>query len=244
MLPKPVGQYKVVGTRVARRDIPDKASGRHVYVQHVRLPGMLHGRLVRPRGQGALGAGPRVVSIDPEFVQQIPDVQIVHRRDFVGVVAPREWDAVRAAQQLKVTWDAPATLPGNDKLFEYFRAAKTSDDLVVDGDMGPLERAPHLVKATYNTPYLSHGTMAPNCAVAQVTAEGALVMSSTLRFGEHPAVTPIVVQRPMERSSGAGEEALPAVVAAIANAVFDATGVRLREFPMTPERVLAALGRA
>jgi nicotinate dehydrogenase subunit B len=62
-----------------------------------------------------------------------------------------------------------------------------------------------------------------------------------LRFGEAPAVTPTVVQRLMERSSGAGEEAVPAVVAAIANAVFDATGVRLRQFPMIPKRVLAAL---
>jgi CO/xanthine dehydrogenase Mo-binding subunit len=63
----------------------------------------------------------------------------------------------------------------------------------------------------------------------------------TLRFGEHPAVTPIVVQQINERSTGAGEEVLPAVVAAIGNAFFDATGVRLRQFPLTPTRVLAAL---
>jgi nicotinate dehydrogenase subunit B len=66
----------------------------------------------------------------------------------------------------------------------------------------------------------------------------------TLRFGEHPAVTPIVVQRINERSTGAGEEVLPAVVAAIGNAFFDATGVRLRQFPLTPPRVLAALKSA
>ncbi len=66
----------------------------------------------------------------------------------------------------------------------------------------------------------------------------------TMRFGDHPAVTPIVVQRVHERSSGAGEEVLPAVVAAIGNAFFDATGVRLRQYPLTPARVLAALGSA
>jgi CO/xanthine dehydrogenase Mo-binding subunit len=65
-----------------------------------------------------------------------------------------------------------------------------------------------------------------------------------LRFAEHPAVTPVVVQRIDEQSTGAGEEVLPAVVAAIGNAFFDATGVRLREFPMTPRRVLAALKSA
>jgi CO/xanthine dehydrogenase Mo-binding subunit len=66
----------------------------------------------------------------------------------------------------------------------------------------------------------------------------------TMRFGEHPAVTPIVVQQLHEKSSGAGEEVLPAVVAAIGNAFFDATGVRLREYPLTPRRVLAALKAA
>jgi len=66
----------------------------------------------------------------------------------------------------------------------------------------------------------------------------------TLRFSEHPAVTPIVVQQLHEPSSGAGEEVLPAAVAAIGNAFFDATGVRLRQFPMTPRRVVAGLESA
>jgi nicotinate dehydrogenase subunit B len=66
----------------------------------------------------------------------------------------------------------------------------------------------------------------------------------TMRFGEHPSVTPIVVQQLNEKSSGAGEEVLPAVVAAIGNAFFDATGVRIREYPLTPRRVLAALKSA
>jgi nicotinate dehydrogenase subunit B len=62
-----------------------------------------------------------------------------------------------------------------------------------------------------------------------------------MRFAEHPAVTAVVVQRIDEPSTGAGEEVMGATVAAIANAFFDATGARLRQYPMTPERVLAAL---
>jgi nicotinate dehydrogenase subunit B len=62
-----------------------------------------------------------------------------------------------------------------------------------------------------------------------------------LRFGEHPEVTPVVVQRLDEPSSGAGEEVMGATTAAIANAFYDATGVRLRQFPMTPDRVKTAL---
>jgi nicotinate dehydrogenase subunit B len=62
-----------------------------------------------------------------------------------------------------------------------------------------------------------------------------------LRFEEAPQVTPIVVQRVNERSTGAGEEVMAGAAAAIANAFFDATGVRMQEFPLTPVRVLAAL---
>jgi nicotinate dehydrogenase subunit B len=62
-----------------------------------------------------------------------------------------------------------------------------------------------------------------------------------LRFGEHPACTPIVVQRLNEPSTGAGEEVMGAAGGAIANAFFDATGVRLRQYPLTPERVRTAL---
>ncbi len=65
-----------------------------------------------------------------------------------------------------------------------------------------------------------------------------------LRFEECPAVTPIVVQRLDEPSTGAGEEVMAAAAAAIANAFFDATGVRMQEFPLTPKRVLAALAGA
>jgi CO/xanthine dehydrogenase Mo-binding subunit len=64
-----------------------------------------------------------------------------------------------------------------------------------------------------------------------------------LRFSEAPAVTCIVVQQLEQRSTGAGEEVMAAAAGAIANAFFDATGVRLEEYPLTPPRVLAALAR-
>jgi nicotinate dehydrogenase subunit B len=108
---KPPSAYKVVGTRVPRKDIPEKVSVKYVFMQHVRLPGMLHGRIVRPRGQAAYGAGARVVNIDESSIRDIPGAQIVRKRDFVGIVAPSEWDAVRAARQLKVMWDATPSLP-------------------------------------------------------------------------------------------------------------------------------------
>src|SRR5262245_14561178 len=102
---KATSEYKLVGTRISRNDIPEKLAGKYAYMQHVRMPAMLHGRVVRPRGQSAYGSGAKVLSVDESSIQTIPGARVVRRGDFIGVVAEREWDAVRAAQQLKVTWD-------------------------------------------------------------------------------------------------------------------------------------------
>jgi nicotinate dehydrogenase subunit B len=181
-VPKRRDDYRIVGTRVPRPDIAEKAKGTFEYVQHVSVPGMLHGRVVWPRGQGARGlSNPTVVAIDEASIKGIPGAQVVRRRNFVGVVAPREWDAVRASRQLKVTWEPFAqALPGHEGVADEFRSSKTSDAIDTNtGDVkAALSRGAHVLSATYRGPYQSHGTMAPNCAVADVTKDAALVMCS------------------------------------------------------------------
>jgi nicotinate dehydrogenase subunit B len=178
---KPPSQYKVVGTSVPRNEIPDIVSGKHVYMQHVRVPDMLHGRVVRPRGQSAYGVGAKVRDLDESSIRDIPGARVVRRGDFVGVVAESEWDAVRAARELKIAWDNTPSLPGTDKLHERMRASKTTDRVVLErGDVaGAISRAAHTVSQSYRCPYQAHATFAPNCALAQVTADSALVMCST-----------------------------------------------------------------
>ncbi len=170
-LKKP-GEYKIVGKNFPRNDIPDKDSGKYVHAQHVRLPGMLHGRIVRPRGQGAYGSG---------AIRNIAGAQVVRRRDFVGVVAPREWDAVRAAEELKVKWDLTPTLPGSAGLYEKMRTEKTTDTIALDkGDVtSALGRAAHVVTQSYRCPYQSHAPFGPNCALGDVKSDSAVVMCST-----------------------------------------------------------------
>ena len=74
---------------------------------------MLHGRVVRPRGQAVYGFGAPIVSVDESSITHIPGVRIVRKDNFLGVVAPHEYDAIQAAAQLKVKWaDPPAALPG------------------------------------------------------------------------------------------------------------------------------------
>jgi CO/xanthine dehydrogenase Mo-binding subunit len=178
---KQVADYKLVGKSPARNDIPDKVSGKYVYLQHVRLPGMLHGRVVRPRGQGAYGAGAKVSTLDEASIAHISGARVVRKGDFVGIVAYREWDAVRAAQQLKIRWDVPATLPGSDGLYDAMRAEKTTDRAVLErGNVqSAFAGAARVASGTYHAPYQAHAPFGPNGALADVTPDSALVICST-----------------------------------------------------------------
>jgi len=178
---KTASQYRIVGARHPRLDLPDKMTGRYTYVQHVRLPGMLHARVVRPQGQGAYADGARIASLDESSIANIPGVRVVRRRDFLAVVSANEWDAVRAARQLKVAWDMPASLAGTAGLFDQMRSARTTDSVIAEkGNVAAaLGRATHVVQATYRGPYQGHMPFGPNCAVADVTPAGTTVMCST-----------------------------------------------------------------
>jgi nicotinate dehydrogenase subunit B len=178
---KPPSAYKLAGTRVPRVDIPDKVAAKYVHMQHVRVPNMLHGRVVRPRGQRAYGSGAKVASLDESSIAHIPGARVVRRGDFVGVVAEREWDAIRAAQDLKITWQESPPLPEQSHLPSALRDLQSTDTVVVD--VGHVDAgfagAAHVAAANYFSPYQAHAVFGPNCALADVKADSALVLSST-----------------------------------------------------------------
>jgi CO/xanthine dehydrogenase Mo-binding subunit len=178
---KKPSDYTVVARPVPRRDIHEKISGTYVYMQHVRVPDMLHGRVVRPRGQRSYKAGAKLTGVDESSIRAIPGARVVRKGDFLGVVAANEWDAVRAAQQLKAEWDSPPTLPGSDRLYERMRAAQITEQVVVErGDVvSALRSAAATVTQICHAPYQAHAPFGPNCAVADVRADRALVMCST-----------------------------------------------------------------
>ena len=112
---------------VPRVDIPDKVTGKYTYVHNVRIPGMLHGRVVRPRGQGPFGTGAPIVSVDESSIAHIPGAQVVRQGDFLAVVAPNEYDAIQAAAQLKVTWkDEPRCCRPGQPLRKQMRDQDTA----------------------------------------------------------------------------------------------------------------------
>jgi nicotinate dehydrogenase subunit B len=190
---KPVTQYQLVGTRVLRIDIPAKVTGTFTYVHNIRVPGMLHGRLVRPRGQGAYPWVPKVLAVDESSIKHIPNVQIVRKGDFLGVVAPKEYDAILAAAQLKVTWGDPPALPSSGNLFATMRQQDSAGGVPASVESTtsygvPLTRgnvnaglasAARVISQTYSFPFNTFGVIGPCCAVADVRPEGARVFTNS-----------------------------------------------------------------
>ena len=184
---KPVSQYTVVGTRVPRFDIPDMVTGTTTYIQNIRLPGMLHGRPVRPRGQANLFAtsangGPAsatVLSVDESSVAHIPNVQVVRQGNFVGVVAPKEFDAIQAAAELKVEWSNTDTLPASGNQYGYIRAQPNRPAQILNyGNVDTaFTSAAKTVAATYEWPFQNHGPIGPCCAIADVRPDGATLFA-------------------------------------------------------------------
>lgn len=165
-VPKDPKTYTVLGTSVPRTDIPAKATGTFRYVHNVRLPGMLHGRVVRPATVGS-----KVVSVDKNSVANMPGVvQVVVKNDFVGVVADTQWHAIQAAGTLNVTWSAGDTLPDPATFYNSLTALPSADSLTLDsGDTDAnLAKATKTFSAQYLHPFQMHGAMAASCAVADV----------------------------------------------------------------------------
>jgi len=166
--PKPWSESRVVGTSVPRKDIRDKLLARATFLHDHSLPGMLHGRMLRPSKPGA-----SVRRVERDSVKDIPGARIVVDGDFVGVVAPREWDAIRAARKLAVEWDESDSGFDTDSnsLHEWIRRAGAVES-AVEHDNGDVEAeiagAARTLTAEYEWPFQSHARMAPAAAIADV----------------------------------------------------------------------------
>jgi len=171
------GEWKVLGTPVARLDMPAMATGQFEFVHNVRVPGMVHGAVVRPPTVGAALGG-----IDEASVRGMPGlVKVVTKQNFVGVVCEKPWQAMQAARALKATWVPGPALPAQQTFHDYLRKQPSRDAFLVNsGDVDQaLGRAASIVKATYRHPYQMHGSMGSSCAVADVQGDKATVWSPT-----------------------------------------------------------------
>ncbi len=170
-------EWKVLGKPVPSLDRPALMTARFEFVHNVRVPGMLHGRMVRPPEVGAT-----VASVDENSVKQIPGVvKVVRRENLVGVVAEKQWQAIEAARKLKVRWNPGPGLPQRATFFEGLRKKPSRDALLVDSKdvENQLARAKSVLKASYVYPHQMHASIGSSCAVADVTGDKATLWSAT-----------------------------------------------------------------
>jgi len=169
--------YTIVGRPILRPDVPDKCTGRNVYVQDFSLPGMLHGRVIHPPSIGA-----KLMSLDESSIRTIPGARVVRIQNFLGIVAPDEWAAIRAAKELKVTWSEEQGLPGSDNLDRHVRESVPDHDETIVNKGDPAAALPGTTKqlsALYVWPIQSHASLGPSCAVADVRPEGTTIWTAS-----------------------------------------------------------------
>jgi nicotinate dehydrogenase subunit B len=159
--------YTIVGTSVARPDIPDKVTGRFTYMQDFRINGMVHARPIRPKAMKAA-----LLAWNDVEARKIPGyLGIVHKGNYLAVLARSEWAAIRASRAVATTWSDWEGLPDQAKLWEYVRGVKINKDEVLQkvGNSAEAMKAPHArtVSATYDFAIHTHGSIGPSCAVAQ-----------------------------------------------------------------------------
>jgi CO/xanthine dehydrogenase Mo-binding subunit len=174
---KPAAEWKVLGTSAPRLDMTAMVTGQFEFVQNVRLPGMLHGRVVRPASVGAT-----VARVDESSVRDVPGlVQVVVKKNFVGVVAETQWQAIQAASRLKVDWTPGPALPSQRTFYDHMRTLPRRDAMVVNSkDVDEtLGKATKVFKSTYFHPYQMHGSIGTSCAVADVRDGKATIWSPT-----------------------------------------------------------------
>jgi nicotinate dehydrogenase subunit B len=199
---KAASSYTIVGQSVPRVDLPAKATGELVYVHDVRVPGMLHGRVVRPPYAGVdAGAfvGTSLISIDETSVRDVPGlVAVVRIGDFVGVVAEREESAIKAAARLKLSWKPTPALPDLKDIETALRAnASTPRTLANKGDVdSAIAGAVKPMPRTYTWPYQMHASIGPSCAVADYQEDHIEVWSGTQNPHILRADLALLVERP------------------------------------------------
>ena len=173
---KPVSEYTVIGKSLPNSIITSKVSAKETWATDIRLPGMLHARVVHPKTLGST-----LIAAGQLDKTKFPNSQVVVKGNLVGVVAPTEWEAIQASQQVAAAtkWTDWKGLPGNAKLYDYLRkesdwtTTPVSKSDATAGDVAPAFAAAHKkLSATYQFSYMKHAPIGPTMAVADYQSDG------------------------------------------------------------------------
>jgi nicotinate dehydrogenase subunit B len=165
--PKKPSEHRIVGQPIKREDVAPKVFAQENFVTDVKVPGMVHGRMIRPAIAGSVP-----VKVDDSALKSIPGAKVVRDKGFLGVVADKEWGAIQAAEKLKVEWSAvPPPFPDQAKLYDHIRQAPVRASKI-EKQNGNVEEAfksaAKIIEADYEWPFQSHASMGPACALVEI----------------------------------------------------------------------------
>jgi nicotinate dehydrogenase subunit B len=165
--PKNPSEHKIVGQPIKREDVAPKVFAQEDFVTDVKVPGMVHARMIRPAVAGAVP-----VKVDDSGIKSIPGAKVVWEKGFLGVVADKEWDAIQAAEKLRVDWsqvDPP--FPDQASLYDHIRKASVRKRNI-EKENGNVDEAfktaAKVIEAEYEWPFQSHASMGPACALVEI----------------------------------------------------------------------------
>jgi nicotinate dehydrogenase subunit B len=161
-------EHKIVGQPIKREDVAPLVFAQQDFITDIKVPGMLHGRMIRPAVAGAVP-----VNVDENSIKDIPGARVVWNQGFLGVVADKEWDAIKAARDLRVTWSNVAPpFPDQASLYDHIRKAPVRKSEMPSEQTGNVDEAfksaVRIIEAEYEWPFQSHASMGPACAVVDV----------------------------------------------------------------------------
>jgi CO/xanthine dehydrogenase Mo-binding subunit len=165
--PKSPKDYRLVGKSIPREDVAPKVFSQTDYITDIKVPGMVHGRMIRPPVAGA-----EPVEIDESSVKEFAGARVVWKKGFLGVVADKEWDAIRAAEKLLVKWSqVKPPFPAYTSLYDHIRKTP-AERRSIDKKSGDLAQAfasaARIIQSEYEWPFQSHASMGPACAVVAI----------------------------------------------------------------------------
>jgi nicotinate dehydrogenase subunit B len=177
--PKDPKDHKVVGLPIKRDDVAPKVFAQTDFVTDIKVPGMIHGRVIRPPVAGAVP-----VQVDESSIANIPSAKVVWDKAFLGVVADKEWDAIRAMRQLQIEWSKPAPqFPNQTALYDHIRNAPVRKRDMEGKEVGNVDdafkSAARVIEAEYEWPFQSHASMGPACALVEIKDGKVTVWSGT-----------------------------------------------------------------
>ena len=165
--PKKPSEHKIVGQPIKRDDVARKVFAIEDFCTDVKVPGMVHARMIRPAVAGSMP-----VKVDEASIKDIPGAQVVWDKGFLGVIADKEWGAIKAAEKLKVEWSQGADpFIEQASLYDHIRKAPVRKK-VVEKENGNVDDAfkiaAKVIEAEYEWPFQSHASMGPACALVEI----------------------------------------------------------------------------